>query len=71
MASFIYSIRFKIDEMITVSGFRLAPPPNGFHQESCSRNSTVRVWDLSRKRNVDILTAHEEFLSGVNFESNR
>ena len=27
MASFIYSIRFKIDEMITVSGFRLAPPP--------------------------------------------
>jgi U4/U6 small nuclear ribonucleoprotein PRP4 len=44
---------------------------NGFSLASCSGDNSVRIFDLRKKENVDILTAHTKLVSSVKFGGQR
>jgi len=43
--------------------------PNGYQLATGSDDNTVKIWDLRKKRNVEIVLAHNKLVSDVKFEA--
>jgi len=42
--------------------------PNGYQLATGSDDNTVKIWDLRKKRNVEIVLAHNKLVSDIKFE---